>query len=929
MAKSADDFLDAPSADDFLDGPAVGGSVAPGRGVGVPPSLLPSGPTAGDYALAGMQGLGGTWHELGKNIAIVGGGVPVALDPVAKLFTGNDHSLSDPYFRNVVDPIAAQDGAFALPQNATFGEKASHALGGGLGTISQIVAAPISPELGAISAAETLAPTVAGITARAATKAVPAMTVPATSAAVTAGENASQHGGSMADIINSMGGAYLGNTAMGVLPASAGGNLLSRMGQAAVSMPAVGEVAREGQNLLLPESLQTRAPTPEELAIQAITSAPFGFMPHNAPEYAKPEAMAADRARYGNEQAQHVVDATVPERITSIADLIAQNTGLESQPKGKKELKQAAKESAFGPDEIGIQKDKVVYNRDTLDPNTGEMQPAKLDKTGSIATADSLDKLASNRERVAALEDDQVQHISDKTGLTADEIRGLSPAAQIRLFHKQTATDTSGVMLTSHSPGAEDGAQSPASKPNIPADRDGNTGIQEDVNARMQQSPEDAAAAVSPAERKVAMEKKARLMAQLDDARAQLDALNENTAAKQTQRKIDLGEPLTEAEQKAHNKWADIKAKASKRVYDLENAIYATEAKSEAGSKAASGNSDRPFKQDTSEHAAMFEDNARAKAAAEEEAAINKMEAEWRARSDMRKEAERQREAGRQRQQQDRQEQSDYRKAESFYGSRDGSRGNGTAEHAPMENGRHPVDDFGFVKSTNGNPIHFNHQRDAARWILSKGNKSGTDQVFEIENHPSGKGFTVHQRSINENKQAGQQNSVGGAVAVDPKSKLKTDGKVVTPGEQQPSRHPDKAGDNAPKVGPVETASSRTVDGKGYQHTVMRDPAGNSEGVLYHDGVEIGRFNGPSRDNVLRQLDNARFDHHQKRMAERNAESQQSQATGNEKYSGHEVSYEVDVNGEKHTITVDAAKALNEIDRRASALEALKKCLGA
>lgn len=59
---------------------------------------------------------------------------------------------------------------------------------------------------------------------------------------------------------------------------------------------------------------------------------------------------------------------------------------------------------------------------------------------------------------------------------------------------------------------------------------------------------------------------------------------------------------------------------------------------------------------------------------------------------------------------------------------------------------RWPVDKFGFVSSSKGGPIKFGDQRQAAKWILNKGHKESPDQVFEIENHPSGKGFTVRER---------------------------------------------------------------------------------------------------------------------------------------------------------------------------------------
>ncbi len=55
------------------------------------------------------------------------------------------------------------------------------------------------------------------------------------------------------------------------------------------------------------------------------------------------------------------------------------------------------------------------------------------------------------------------------------------------------------------------------------------------------------------------------------------------------------------------------------------------------------------------------------------------------------------------------------------------------------------VDEFGFVVSAKGGPVIFGDQKMAAKWILKNGQKD-TDQIFEIYNHPSGKGFTVKER---------------------------------------------------------------------------------------------------------------------------------------------------------------------------------------
>jgi len=61
--------------------------------------------------------------------------------------------------------------------------------------------------------------------------------------------------------------------------------------------------------------------------------------------------------------------------------------------------------------------------------------------------------------------------------------------------------------------------------------------------------------------------------------------------------------------------------------------------------------------------------------------------------------------------------------------------------------GRFVVDDRGYVASDRGGPVRFGDQRQAAKWILNVGHKKSPDQIFEIANHPSGKGFTVRERA--------------------------------------------------------------------------------------------------------------------------------------------------------------------------------------
>lgn len=70
---------------------------------------------------------------------------------------------------------------------------------------------------------------------------------------------------------------------------------------------------------------------------------------------------------------------------------------------------------------------------------------------------------------------------------------------------------------------------------------------------------------------------------------------------------------------------------------------------------------------------------------------------------------------------------------------------NASAHAEPVE-GRFRTDKDKSVVSDKGNPIKFRSQKEAARWVIDTGHKESADQVFEVGNHPSGKGFTVRQR---------------------------------------------------------------------------------------------------------------------------------------------------------------------------------------
>jgi hypothetical protein len=212
----------------------------------------------------------------------------------------------------------------------------------------------------------------------------------------------------------------------------------------------------------------------------------------------------------------------------------------------------------------------------------------------------------------------------------------------------------------------------------------------------------------------------------------------------------ETGGTLSKEQQKALDSYDAQHAKLGSTIFNLESKIYDVGGKSDLASVAASGSGDRPFRgfsKEEGEHAGMFEAKSREKAAAEQKAAIDKLEAEWAARERQRTER-------------------DPRKPEQPEAK---PTGDGTDQAAPVRDQAFDTNPDGFVNSTNGNPIHFGHQRDAGWWILKQGNKQSARQVFEIANHPSGKGFTVRETHKTDGGEPGAKQSPpgeGGAVAV-------------------------------------------------------------------------------------------------------------------------------------------------------------------
>lgn len=60
--------------------------------------------------------------------------------------------------------------------------------------------------------------------------------------------------------------------------------------------------------------------------------------------------------------------------------------------------------------------------------------------------------------------------------------------------------------------------------------------------------------------------------------------------------------------------------------------------------------------------------------------------------------------------------------------------------------GRYPLDPGGNIRSSAGGAIKFANQKQAGLFLVNVVNKSGTDQIPDLANHPSGDGFTIYIR---------------------------------------------------------------------------------------------------------------------------------------------------------------------------------------
>lgn len=253
----------------------------------------------------------------------------------------------------------------------------------------------------------------------------------------------------------------------------------------------------------------------------------------------------------------------------------------------------------------------------------------------------------------------------------------------------------------------------------------------------------------------------------------------------------------------------------------------------------ATGTSDRPFKAEstdgaTPEQQAGFEQQARATAADARQASQDDLTRQWQERSSSRQAAGEQ----------------PFAEAQQQYA---GGANFSTKAAAPDAEGRYGTDKWGFVASDKGGPVRFADQKQAAKWIIGQGHAKSPDQIFEIENHPSGKGFTVRERGRSEaapNQATGQGAEASRSTTTAPSA----DAQRVLPGpierQQESDRGPvlDERGGNGSAALRDETPNSS-------------DTRGNAAEPVEGAGAPVppkGGDNGPAESSGTRPAEEAR-----------------------------------------------------------------------
>jgi hypothetical protein len=282
-----------------------------------------------DTPMALMKGFAGSFNDAMKAINLVAGAFPTFYDQAAEEITGQRHTeASDWWFRHSMDPLVANEPAFALDPKATTVEKTLHGIGGLIGTISQIISTGGVGEVAPAAGVTMDAVPAVATTLRAGTEqATKTMALPAVTNAVNSAQQVYDQTGDANAAIKSALSSYATTTATGVLPVSLEGNLLTR---ALSGLPAgvlTGEANREVTNATNPGTMQTPFNV-DDMIVNALTGSILaGAMGHKGrPQY---ERVMREQYQEGK-QAMDAVQAG--EGLQALSEVATQSKLRERDP---------------------------------------------------------------------------------------------------------------------------------------------------------------------------------------------------------------------------------------------------------------------------------------------------------------------------------------------------------------------------------------------------------------------------------------------------------------------------------------------------------------------------------------------------------------------------------------------------------------------
>ena len=372
-------------------------------------------------------------------------------------------------------------------------------------------------------------------------------------------------------------------------------------------------------------------------------------------------------------------------------------------------------------------------------------------------------------------------------------------------------------------------------------DDEAKTAEQRRVNERAARSAQEQAKAQAARDTRAAQE--ARAKREADTKAADEKAKRDEAAATEVRRKIaeerakqakakedaDARKARDAAEaERVHREAAAERARQAAEAVKAEKAAKEKRDAERAERKARDEEHQRRSDEDRKKHSAemdeimrkmredfdRFDREAKERAAkhakdkAEREARYAREDAEIEARRRAQEEQRRREREQRQRDQQRQQSgggqrQQSGQQAKQHSRGRDYKVGDENATNTPKaqdKDGRFDIDSRKYVLSDKGGPIKFMDNKQAALWIIRKGQKNernptgSPDQFFEVENHPSGQGLTVRERG-----RAAPESPKPEATKPDPK---KTETKTEPP--------PTKAAEGAREAGSGKTTPGDT-----------------------------------------------------------------------------------------------------------------------